>query len=877
MKIRAIELTNVRRFAGRKARIDQISDGITVLSEPNEFGKSTFFDALHALFFERHRGTKQAVKSLQPHSAGAPEVAIEIDLPQGWFRIEKRWLSRATARVLDAHGRILAQDDEAEAWIDQLLGNGLAGPTGLLWVRQGLLGLEPEGTTASDKNERERGLKTRRDLLSSVAGEIDTMTGGRRLDKVLSRVGHELGRLATSTQKPKAGGEWARAAEELASLRSRETELAAKAANLSESLARRSEINRQLRELNDQDAERARKDALTKAQDTQAQAIAHADRLSEAQKNLRLAHLTMTGTADEITRLEKLSLRLSAAEDDTRQATAKAAESAARAKDLAAADRAAAEQFELARNHAVSLRNRLAAAQRGQLAQSARLRCQQLEVTLGRAEELRREIEANRAFLALCKVTPERVQGVEAARELRDRLQAQIEAQSVHVSLRYEGASRVHDESGAAIEGVVQVTAARSFRLPGIGTMVIDPGRNSAETLAVKLADAETKLAAKLDDCGCSTIAEARQKLAEVERIERANQTCGAMLDQIAPEGLDQLRQEIAITEARATLSGTELEAPEEIEAVLEAATQVEDETRNLATEAHLRAIRAGEERAAGQSAQQAAARTLEDFQAEAGDVSELGNRLNALRAALVSQIAHHREAEAIAARLRDCAPDQETIGAALARARSVVEQANASRDRLRNEQATLNGSIGALADQGIEEELNEIRGRLEASIVREQRYATEVHALARLRTALEDARRSARDSYFAPVMRELTPLLALIHPDAELRIDDQSLLPAALTRMGQIETLDILSGGTREQIAILTRLAFARLLSRSGQPVPVILDDALVHSDDERIEAMFTALHRAARDQQVLVLTCRQRAFAALGGERAHAEITAI
>jgi len=32
--------------------------------------------------------------------------------------------------------------------------------------------------------------------------------------------------------------------------------------------------------------------------------------------------------------------------------------------------------------------------------------------------------------------------------------------------------------------------------------------------------------------------------------------------------------------------------------------------------------------------------------------------------------------------------------------------------------------------------------------------------------------------------------------------------------------------------------------------------------------EAMFTALHRVAQNQQIIVLTCRQRAFAPLGGE---------
>ena len=40
-----------------------------------------------------------------------------------------------------------------------------------------------------------------------------------------------------------------------------------------------------------------------------------------------------------------------------------------------------------------------------------------------------------------------------------------------------------------------------------------------------------------------------------------------------------------------------------------------------------------------------------------------------------------------------------------------------------------------------------------------------------------------------------------------------------------------------------------------------------LVYSDDDRIERMFDALHRNARDQQIIVFSCRQRAFARLGG----------
>src|SRR3546814_13083848 len=58
-------------------------------------------------------------------------------------------------------------------------------------------------------------------------------------------------------------------------------------------------------------------------------------------------------------------------------------------------------------------------------------------------------------------------------------------------------------------------------------------------------------------------------------------------------------------------------------------------------------------------------------------------------------------------------------------------------------------------------------------------------------------------------------------------------------------------------------------LICERGHEVPIILDDALVFSDDDRIEQMFDALNRAGRTQQVIVLPCRSRAFAALGGRQ--------
>ena len=67
MRIRSITLTNVRRFTDT-ARVEGLSDGLNVLCEPNEFGKSTLFDALQAVFFKAHTSSDKDVKALRPHS-----------------------------------------------------------------------------------------------------------------------------------------------------------------------------------------------------------------------------------------------------------------------------------------------------------------------------------------------------------------------------------------------------------------------------------------------------------------------------------------------------------------------------------------------------------------------------------------------------------------------------------------------------------------------------------------------------------------------------------------------------------------------------------------------------------------------------------------
>ena len=96
----------------------------------------------------------------------------------------------------------------------------------------------------------------------------------------------------------------------------------------------------------------------------------------------------------------------------------------------------------------------------------------------------------------------------------------------------------------------------------------------------------------------------------------------------------------------------------------------------------------------------------------------------------------------------------------------------------------------------------------------------------------------------------------------------NEDLVLAGLHRDSNDEPFTDLSIGTREQLAVIIRLAYADLLTEKNVPVTVILDDALVNSDDDRRDRMKAILFQAARQYQILVLTCHAREYRDAGGQ---------
>ncbi|RUM08684.1 AAA family ATPase [Rhizobium chutanense] len=864
MKLTALRLHNVKRFAGRGIAVEGITDGVNVLSAANEHGKSTCFEALHALFFQPHSGTPKNVQMLRPYSGGNPIVEADISIETGRYRLTKQFYSGRRASVTDlGSGRIVAQADEAEAFIGDLISGGTSGPAGLLWVRQGVTGIENRS-----KSEEENDKRVRESLLSSVQGEVEALTGGRRMTAVLEACEEELNRLVTTTLRPKTGGRFAAALEERDRLQAEEARLAKEVEMLHGALDRRRSVQARLRELENSDEEAGRKAAIANAEAVleaaklherelkalDAEAALAASRRDAAQQAFDRFHTALNRSGELARRFALAEKELSNAAE---QRTASLVESEAATAEVQAAEAEERVNREWLARLEAALRSRHAAERLAELRQR-----------LEQAETARQQIEDGEAAHALLAIPADAIERLEALDLKIVGLRAAAEVGLPTLRIDYlKDVSGLVSMDRQPLPGGEDKSFAGMARLDiaGVGTLTIHSSRQAEQDGALETAQsARQTLLAKL---GVESLLAARQRdiaaRSKHEELVRARQR----LADLAPKGIDALHLDAARF-AELSQGPVDLDAdPEEVRTRLADATRRIELARNRAREASVMRTEAGEAILRAQTEHARLRQELDAIEAIIGPEAGRNDVQQDLTAELSSAKEQFDAAELRAGPLRRTGRDLAGAEAALARARSVADAAGREIARLREELADLGGQIRTRSDSAVEENWSEIRDLLAAAREQVKRFETEVAVLDRLRKALTATRAAARDLYLKPVMNELAPLVGLLFDDISITFDGDSLLPQIVRRNGLDEDVDRLSGGMREQLSVLTRLAFARLLTRDGRPAPVILDDALVYSDDDRIERMFDALHRQSRDQQILVFSCRQRAFARLGG----------
>ncbi len=860
MRLRAISLENVRRFID-PVEITGITDGLNVLTAPNEHGKSTVFDALHAVFFKDRKSWDKEVRSLVPHAGGDPLVAVEIELGDGIYRIEKLWNSRRNgdARIMTS-GRLIKQADDAEAWIAEALKSPKdGGPAGLLWVRQGLTGLDG-GDSAR---------LARRDLLTSVAGEVEVMTGGRQMDAARDKCRQELERYLTKTGRAKAEGPLKHKEDESAALQVRRVELAAKSSHLQDEFNRRRDLRRELSELESPEEKSKRKARLAEAEAAHAEASRHAEALERAKDVEHAKRLEAERSEERLAALEKALSEAAEATEAYRTAKEQEAHATEQQRLAEAAMSDAVKAHEAASSRSEATSDTLRQVMRAQASAMATERRQEWIGQLKRAEELRQQVEQASAD-AKTELSDRVLTDLEALDETVRVLRRTRDLQAAAITMAYtSGRSDGISLDGKPLQDGKRTTIPNGARLEieGIGQLTVHPGRQSdGETLAT----AEASFAGALASASVGSIDDARASVQRRRETEALRRDAEAALRGVAPKGIETLREQIAALPEQ--MDGSDdLPTADEAQEAGNAAGQMLDDARDR-LEAARSALGQAEKTAARASAavESAEARVarasaaLDGIDAPEAERTSRRKALSELNAKLAESIQQREEIAATA-------PNLEAVAAALERARSIVTRAEDDRHRIRLELGKLDTSIEIQVGEAVDEELADVDVRLEAAQRALNELNFEIAVLKKLDAALETARASARDRYVEPVLIELGPLLRLLWPEADLRFDAEKLLPTALVRSGTEEDFDILSVGTQEQIALLVRLAFARMLANTGAFAPVILDDAIVYTDDDRIERMFDALTRQAQDLQIIVFSCRQKAFRDLGGRGLH------
>ena len=125
----------------------------------------------------------------------------------------------------------------------------------------------------------------------------------------------------------------------------------------------------------------------------------------------------------------------------------------------------------------------------------------------------------------------------------------------------------------------------------------------------------------------------------------------------------------------------------------------------------------------------------------------------------------------------------------------------------LNQEIARLQALIEANEGVGVEEALEAAKAdhlRIEAQV---RGFEQEAAVLRLLLDTLRTAESEAKTRYLTPVVGKVEPYLRMLLPEAGIVLDED-LGITALARDGGQEDFDSLSGGTQEQIAVLTRLA---------------------------------------------------------------------
>ncbi|WP_048441928.1 AAA family ATPase [Caenimonas sp. SL110] len=872
MKIRRLRIEQFKRFR-EPLEITGFTDGLNLFAAPNESGKSTVAEAIRAAFFERHRSG--SVEHLRPwgDSSATPTVEVEFDMGDKRHRLTKVFLGKKRCDLLiDGQSPldgVAAEDHLAGLLGFKFPGKGASAPEhrgipGLLWIRQGTAHELADAVTYAADHLRQ--------VLGESLGDLTSSSG----DVVLRAVEagrHEL--LTRSTGNPK--GEYAAALLRKAELTDALTTLDADIRAYQGSVDRLAA----LRHDHQRDEHERPWSAIREQHQLALQTLEAAQGLEARQQAQQTAvEQWRAQTASHRSELEAF------ARDDAAVTT----------REQALALRAAAEATALAQVQSWERRHNDAITVDTQ----ARQMLERVRAAAARTETVRAAQELETTLAAVThSLTRAREEHTRLAR-----LQAEAQAMSIpatdlkklkqlsqslrDVGVRLEAAAtllefdllegqsmRLGDES---VEGRARhtVVGRTEIQIDGFGLICVQPGGADIPALATQQGTLSADLAALLQKLGIANLAEAEERDRQASQRLQDARASKQVLEALAPNGVDALEADQALRTVRAQELKSVLAAlppPAEGDDSLPDLASAQAQAERAAASLTTTAAALTQARVSVGKAQSDLTTAIQELDAAKATVSDAGRaqRMAVARQSLSDALVHESTAQQ---RLDATASELRSVNLVLLRqdvdrlARS-AQQLEEAHELRRHDITRLEVELETKGALGLEEQRAERQRELEAATRRADELARRANALDHLLTLLQDKRSELARRLRAPLQKHLDHYLGILFPGARIEVADD-LSPGAITRAGprgqEVGEFEELSVGTREQMGIVARLAYADLLQEAGRPTLLILDDALVNTDDDRLGQMKRVLYDAAQRHQVLIFTCHPAAWRDLG-----------
>lgn len=889
MRLHRLTLRDVKGVRERTVELPE--RGVVVIEGPNEVGKTTLLEAFDALLSFKATSKAADVRALKPVDRDVPPF-VEAEFTVGDTRVvyAKQWLRQAstTLRVLGSRPEQLT-GDQAQQRVDTLLGTHL---DQTLWDALRLT-QSGDGSVAPLMSST-----VLTEALDAAAGAHQHAEGA---DVLLEAVDKEWSTYWTPTGRPTgdyraAMSRWTAAQDAVVEADRRVQEGAA--------LLQRQQAARESAERADHDLTAALA-LLESAQEAGAAAErvaeAHAlagERLAQARElhdAAGRAHDQRDRLAQELTTLEAGLARLKTDRDAALEEAEGLGErhqslEAAVADALTEAD-AAQTAREDARSDSQLLRDTDELDRREQL--------------VDRVSELLAQLHVARARVPAAVVGR---QDARRVRSLHDRLGELLR--------QHDDTSPVlHVESlGSTVElgladdaGATTVPAGETGSIVVAHDVTVDiPGRarlrlvlnDEAHTRVARIEEVRHELEAALAQLGAVSAEEAEQladraetaqaAVREVVRdleVALAGQASGLVAEATASLAVPKVLLAAVEDAHRVVQEGAaardDRPMPEDMVAARSAEAEADTRYRDARQRARLAEAQLVEGRSAITALTERLQRTEGRIQAETDRLDVLRSRLAeermqrsddelaeavTQRAALLVAATDEHYATGAAVQQADVEGARSRLTSARHRHRLVAQ----ARESALTELHTIGGQVEMAAGEGRQElhdlaviEFQEAERAL-ASIDRHAR------AVRHLRTALHRHRDAAHRAYVRPYTETLEELGRRVYGDDFAVVVDEQLGLASRTLDGATVPFADLSGGAKEQLGILARLAVARLVDPT-HGVPVVIDDALGYSDPQRLRQMGEVLGSAgvADDLQVILLTCTPERYSAIPDAR--------